>query len=624
MGNGLPHCSEQNHEKGGGDHMKRLMHLTKEEILGRLWKAEPQVKTILRDARHLEEARYVLFDYLDRLRRDLYNMKSGTYYAHLTIVEKRNVRECVRVLSNIMRTENEELTGTSMLDYLYRLAKEEPGALEEVSKGFLVEVHTLFLGVRGKYGKHSKQHEYLEEKSGRDAAIERSAQLDSYAHMMQRYFKRYSTGLNKKLIKERNQFKETILRYFGAAIQDWDDYQWHMKHIIKDAETLSALVELSGDEKEGLLLAGENHLPFEITPHYLSLFTANGLSEYDRAIRAQVIPSVRYASNVVQNRTLGKDMDFMGEKVTSPTDGITRRYPQIVILKPFNSCPQICVYCQRNWEIKDLDADVMLSREKVTAAIEWIKHDKNITEVLVTGGDPLTLTNTYLEWLLGELAAIDHVERIRIGSRILVTLPQRIDDGLIALFKKYHEWGRREIAVVTHFEHPTELTPESLEAITKIRQIGMNIYNQQVFTYFNSRKFESAFLRKSLKLSGIDPYYSFNCMGKEETIDFRVPIARIEQERKEEARLLPGLTRTDEPVFNVPRLGKSYLQAWQDHEVVMLLPDGRRIYRFYSWETTLTTSQDYLYTDVGIYEYIERLHADGENVKDYTSIWYYF
>ena len=604
--------------------MKRLMPLSKKDLLERIWRAEPAIKDILVESKHVEEARFIIFNYLDRLRRNLYNMKSNTYYSELNIVEKRNARECIRVFSNIMRTENEHLTDTSPVELLYELAHNEEEALDKVTKGFLLEFHTLFLGIRGTYGKQSRHDTLLDTKEGRDAAIERSAQLDWYGKMMRRYFKRYRSGLDPKLIRERRGLKDDILRFFKAGESDWNDYQWHLKHIIKDVKTLMALVTLDDQEREGLKLATEHHLPFEITPHYLSLFNKNGRSDHDRAIRAQVIPGPRSSLNVIKNWTSGKDMDFMGEKATSPIDGITRRYPQIVIIKPFHSCPQICVYCQRNWEIKDIDADVMMPKRKVSKAIDWIRQDENITEVLVTGGDPLTLTNSYLDNIIGEIAGIDHIERIRIGTRIPVTLPQRIDDGLIEILGKYHEWGRREIAIVTHFEHPSEISPASLEAVKKIRNLGMNIYNQQVFTYFNSRKFETAFLRKSLKVAGIDPYYSFNCMGKDETIDFRVPIARIEQERKEEARLLPGLVRTDEPVFNVPRLGKSDLQAWQDHEVIMILPDGRRIYRFYSWETKLTTSKDYLYTDVGIYEYLERLERDGENVNDYLSIWYYF
>ena len=127
-----------------------------------------------------------------------------------------------------------------------------------------------------------------------------------------------------------------------------------------------------------------------------------------------------------------------------------------------------------------------------------------------------------------------------------------------------------------------------------------------------------------LKISGIDPYYSFNTKGKDETIDFRVPIARIEQERKEEARMLPGIVRTDEFVFNVPKLGKSHLRAWQDHEPIMVLADGSRIYRFYPWESKINLVEDYLYTDLSIFSYLARLDRDGEDVEEYRSIWYYF
>jgi len=604
--------------------MKKLIDLDKGELIQRLWRAAPRIESILRNSRHVEEARFMVFDYLDRLRRDLYNMKADTYYAELNVVEKRNVRECIRVVSNVFRTENEHLTGTSSLSFLYDLARKEEGIFDKVSEGFIMEFLALFLGIRGKYGRHSRRDELLVLKEGKDAAIVRSEQLDAYASMMDKYLRRHVCGMDDKIIEQRKRMRQSILDRFGGSGKDWYDHRWHLKHIIRDRETLAALVHLEEDEARGLEMALENDIPFEITPHYLSLFNPKGRSGQDRAIRAQVIPSVRYCTNVVENRRKGIDMDFMAEKSTSPIEGVTRRYPQIVIIKPYRSCPQICVYCQRNWEVKDMDEEVMLSKKKVAQALQWIRDDRNISEVLVTGGDPLTLNNRYIDWILGEIARIDHVDRIRIGTRIPVTLPFRIDDELLGIFQKYHEWGRREIAVVTHFEHSSEMNPDSLEAIRRIRKMGMNVYNQAVFTYYNSRKFECAFLRKVLKVSGIDPYYMFNTMGKDETLDFRVPIARIEQERKEECRLLPGLVRTDEPVFNVPRLGKSHLRSWQDHEVIMILPDGRRIYRFYSWETKLTAVYDYLYTDVSIYDYLKRLSRDGENINDYLSIWYYF
>ncbi len=604
--------------------MKNWIRHPKEKLVEKLWAAEPKIKSILQNSRQVEEARFILFDYLNRLERDLFNMRSDTYFYNLNIIETRNAKECIRVLSNVMRTENEYLTGTSPLSLLLDLAQDTQGARERISEACLCEFIALFRGITGKAGKHTTSRELFRMKDGREAALIRSNQLDEHAALIRRYFRRYRTGYDRAMIRQRKELKKDILSYFGADEGDWQDYLWHYRHIVKDIRTLGDLVHLEDDEREGLACAVENGIPFEITPHYLSLFNKKGRTDFDRQVRAQVIPSLRYCRGVIESRTLGTDMDFMGEKSTSPIDGITRRYPEILILKPYNSCPQICVYCQRNWEIKGIDETVQMSREKIREALAWIREHESISEVLITGGDPLTLKNDYLDWLIGEVAAIRHVERIRIGTRIPVTVPFRINDGLLDIFRKYHEWGKREIAIVTHFEHASEITPDSLEAVKKIKTLGMNVYNQEVFTYFNSRRFETALLRRMLKISGIDPYYTFSTKGKEETVDFRVPLARIEQERREEARLQPGLVRKDEPVFNVPRLGKSQLQAWQDHEVMMILPDGRRIYRFYSWEVRLVTALDFLYTDVAIYDYLKRLDEDGENVADYDTIWYYF
>ena len=604
--------------------MKNLLSMTKEQLLEQLWSTEPRIKQIIKNSKHVEEARHLVFDYMNRLDRDLYNMKSDTYFVNLNIIEKRNAKECIRVLMNTMRSENEYLTKSSPLEALYDIVHEREKALDAVTEAFLCEYLALFLGITGKAGKHMKSKELFMLADGRKAALIRSDQLDEYASYVRKFLKRYQTGLDRSVIKEREALKKDILKFFGGTEEDWRDYRWHLKHTIKNIKTLTALVKLDKNEMEGLRCAAADAIPFSITPYYLSLFNKKGAVSYDRQVRAQVIPSNRYCESVAQSKEKGFDMDFMGERSTSPIDGITRRYPEILILKPYNACPQICVYCQRNWEVKTMDEDVMMSRKKIRQAIDWIDAHANITEVLITGGDPLTLDNKYLDGLIGEVAKIKHVERIRIGTRVIVTLPFRIDDGFIAILKKYHEWGRREIAIVTHFEHATEVTPDVVEAIRKIKNVGINVYNQQVFTYYNSRKFETALLRKVIKVSGVDPYYTFSTKGKEETIDFRVPIARIEQERREEARLLPGLVRTDEPVFNVPKLGKSNLRAWQDHEVIMILPNGSRVYRFYSWEVRILTALDYLYTDIPIYDYLKRLNADGENVNDYNSIWYYF
>ncbi len=603
--------------------MKELLEYDKTKLIETLWESDPEIYGILRSSETLQDARNKMFDHLNSFERHLFNIYSDQHFKDINLLERNNAKESIRVLKNIIRTENEEITNYSALNSLYRAAKKKLKS-EDLNEGFFLEFIFLFKGVNCASELYAEKEVPLFLRlSGMDAALMRMKSLDEYASNMERGMRRYKTGLDKELIKERDDNKMFMMDLFDAGEEDWQDYKWQLKNIIKDIDSLKSVARLSADELKGLECATKHKIPFQITPYYLSLFDRENTGKYDHAIRAQVLPSETYCLNYIQTKESGTSLDFMDEKSTSPIKGITRRYPQILILKPFDSCPQICVYCQRNWEITDIK-DAVFSTDTMTNAIKWIRDNQNITEVLITGGDPLTLNDATINWLLSQLSDIEHVERIRIGTRIIVTLPQRITGGLVETFSKYHELGTRELCIVTHFEHPTELTPESLEAIKKIKRAGISLYNQQVFTYYNSKRYESCLLRTVLKKSGIDPYYTFNTKGKDETIDYRVPIARIEQERKEEARFLPGLARTDEPVFNVPRLGKSHLRAWQDHEVIMILEDGRRVYRFYPWESRYALVEPYNYTDVSIYDYLRRLNADSENVDDYSSIWYYF
>jgi len=347
---------------------------------------------------------------------------------------------------------------------------------------------------------------------------------------------------------------------------------------------------------------------------------------FDHGIRAQVIPPPDYVDVMAEHRKERDTIfDFMGEHDTSPVDLVTRRYPCIAILKPFNTCAQICVYCQRNWEIDQvLDPHALASKNSISKALTWFDDHQSIGDILITGGDPMIMKDDQIRNILEELSKKEHIYRIRIGTRTPVVLPMRWTDEIVQILSEFHEPGRREITVVTHFEHSYEITPDAMEAVKKIRKAGMSVYNQEVFTVENSRRFQSAKLRHDLKLIGIDPYYLFNMKGKEETQRYMVPIARILQERKEEARLLPGLTRTDEPVFNVPKLGKNHLRAWQDHRVVMILPNGSRVYELHPWEKNMTPVPPYNYIDVPIYDYLEEMASRGENIRDYRTIWFYY
>jgi lysine 2,3-aminomutase len=203
-------------------------------------------------------------------------------------------------------------------------------------------------------------------------------------------------------------------------------------------------------------------------------------------------------------------------------------------------------------------------------------------------------------------------------------MPMRITDSLANMLGSIRRPGYREVCVVTHVEHPYEVTPDLVAAVDRLRRRGISVYNQLVYTFYVSRRFEAAHLRLLLRRAGIDPYYTFVPKGKEETRSYRVPIARILQEQKEEARLLPGTRRTDETVYNLPGLGKNYLRAIQHRDIISILPDGSRVYVYHPWEKNVTRCNAYVGADVPILDYLDRLSRIGEDTDDYKSIWYYF
>ena len=582
----------------------------------------PALKAILLSAHPLEIKRKQVRDFLA-------DMLLATFDDNPSIppLEWVLTRDAIRVFRNILSSRSERFAGYSFLGYLNDLLnRENLYDIEEPGPGFFAEVEHLLKGVMGKTGIYPEKRPAFMKYEGLKAAKLRSHDLSRMGNRAQLFMDRYACGLDKGIIRKRSLNKFRILRYFKATEAEWENWKWHTRHIIRDADTLKALIKLTEEEYQAVKLAREYGIPFGITPYYLSLMDYEPTRKRDYAVRAQVIPTLHYVEKMKEAREHAEhSLDFMLERDTSPIEGITRRYPMIVILKPVLTCPQICVYCQRNWEIDDVYfKDAAVSKDRVDKAIKWISERPEINEVLITGGEPFLLSNARIENLLFKLARIKHVLRIRIGTRLLVTLPQRITDSLVRDVSHFHNPGKREVLIVTHFEHPYEITPQAMEAVQKFRRYGMEVYNQLVFTFYNSRRFESSALRQKLRLIGVTPYYTFNTKGKGETDDFRVPISRLLQEQKEEARLLPGSVRTDEIVFNVPRLGKNYLRAVQHHDIISILPDGRRVYEFHPWEKKLSLIDTYTYTDVPIYDYLKRLKATGEDISLYKSIWYYY
>ncbi|OGP56220.1 MAG: hypothetical protein A2V67_04745, partial [Deltaproteobacteria bacterium RBG_13_61_14] len=475
-----------------------------ESWLRRLKQSNPEIYQILAQSSFREQARERLYQYLYRCERRLLSR----WGIRISPLERANTRECLRVFRSVISPLMEAATNESSLKILHDLVQGKVKVGQEVTPGFVEEFRHLFRGVVARSGIYRKQRSATrwEEETGRRAARLRSEALDQLAEEMLAFEARYQSGLEPEVIKLRQTNVRRIRRVFKATARQWRDWHWQLRHVVRDEKTLGRLIELSPEEQAGIRAGREHRVPFGITPYYVSLMDPEAGSPHDQAVRAQVIPSLEYVNYVVQSREDPKSLDFMREADTSPQELITRRYPSIAILKPYNTCSQICVYCQRNWEVEEvLSPGALASKPALDRAVKWFAGRPGIYEVLITGGDPLVLATPVLRRILEPLANLPHITRLRIGTRTPAVLPQRLDPELVRLLARLHAPGRREVALVTHFEHPSEATPEAAAAIARVRRAGISLYNQQVFTRFNSRRFETAALRRALRLIGVDP-----------------------------------------------------------------------------------------------------------------------
>ena len=605
-------------------------------LIEELWKENAEIFKLLKESENLEKARQGLFKFSKDLE---WKHREGKEKLHK--LEYATALEAIKVFNNFISPRNEEISGFSTLDYLRQIAKENQKIIKEINEGFLEEIIHLFKAMKGKADISSGWLRPLLEKDGvkivnfskikgREAGISRSNYLDKLYEKVHNFIDRYPSGCDDELIKEREENRQKILDYFAANLDNWDDYRWHLKHIFQDKEDiedLKKLIPLTEEDVEAIEIAIENKIPFGITPYYLSLFDfSRSDRKYDYQIRSQVIPPMHYVTLMKEHRKeRSYYFDFMGEHDTSPEELITRRYPMISILKAIDTCPQICVYCQRNWEITGpMMPEGFYTKESLDRALDWFAENTSMRDVLITGGDPFALSDNLIKYIMDRLSQMEHVVNIRWGTRTPVTVPMRITDKLAKLIGSYIEPGKRNVCIVTHIESSSEVTPELAEAVMKFRKQGIYVYNQLVYTLETSRRFQNVAARIAMKKAGVDPYYTFYPKGKEEHKDYLVPVARLWQERKEEARLIPGIFRTDEPVFNVPRLGKNHVRAGQDRELIGINKEGRRIYLWHPWEKGIALVEPYVYKDLPIYKYLQELAKRGENIEEYKSIWYYY
>lgn len=299
--------------------------------------------------------------------------------------------------------------------------------------------------------------------------------------------------------------RAAILSYFDATLEDWENWHWQMTHRISDPHVLTALLPgLTSAQCEEIERVGKT-FRWAVSPYYLSL-----MSDTDPLdpIRLQGLPT---QAELVED--FGED-DPMGEEITSPAPGITRRYPDRLIINVTNMCAMYCRHCQRRRNIGETDTHT--PRTQLKAALDYIRANPEIRDVLVTGGDALLLSDLTLDWLLGELHAIPHVEIKRLGTRAPVTLPMRITDELCSILAKYPP-----LYINTQFNHPKEVTEDAKKATDKLIAAGVVLGNQAVLLKgINHQPAVMKKLNQELLKIRVRPYYIFHAKNVKGTRHF--------------------------------------------------------------------------------------------------------
>ncbi|KUO77937.1 MAG: lysine 2,3-aminomutase [Desulfosporosinus sp. BRH_c37] len=278
--------------------------------------------------------------------------------------------------------------------------------------------------------------------------------------------------------------------------EQWNDWHWQMSNRIIDHKGLLKSMSLSSKEAEQIERCLVN-FRMAITPYYFSLMDPLDLN---CPIRKQAIPSIHELSSSSCDLE-----DPLHEEADSPVPGLTHRYPDRVLLLVTDQCSMYCRHCTRRRMAGQTDKALPLNRFKL--ALEYIRANPQIRDVLISGGDPLTLSDERLEFILSNLRSIPHVEIIRIGTRTPVVLPMRITDHLIRVLQKYHP-----IWINTHFNHPQELTVEARNALNKLANAGIPLGNQSVLLKgINDCPVVMKKLVHELVKCRVRPYYLYQC-----------------------------------------------------------------------------------------------------------------
>lgn len=302
--------------------------------------------------------------------------------------------------------------------------------------------------------------------------------------------------------------RRSVRREDVSAAQ-WSDWRWQLKHRLTSREHLESELQLTESERRGLD-AAPGLFRIGITPYYLSLI--DPVHPFC-PVRLQVVPTADELENGA-----GELRDPLGEDALSPVTGLVHRYPDRVLLLALDRCAIYCRHCNRR---RLVGQESPISEVELERALDYIRARPQIRDVLISGGDPLTLSTDKLDRLLGRVRAIPHVDFIRIGTRVPVCLPMRVDAELCAMLRRHHP-----LYINTHFNHPKELTPEAHAACAQLADAGIPLGNQTVLlrrVNSSARTLEALF--RGLLRMRVRPYYLFQGDPVFGTDHLRTPVS---------------------------------------------------------------------------------------------------
>ena len=345
--------------------------------------------------------------------------------------------------------------------------------------------------------------------------------------------------------------------------EKWNDWKWQLSKRVNDLEDFEQILELTDEEREGL--SAPDKFRVDVTPYFASLMDPK---DPDDPIRRQIIPLGRELRSFT-----GMMEDSLAEDRHSPVPGLVHRYPDRVLMLITTQCAVYCRYCTRSRIVGDPSQN--FNRKEHEAQLEYIRNNPQIRDVLISGGDGLTLAPKLLESALRGLRDIPHVEIVRIGSRVPVFMPQRIDDELCEMLAKYHPMWLN-----IHVNHPNEITPELSRACDKLARAGIPLGNQSVLLAgVNDCVHTQRELVQRLVENRVRPYYLYQCDLVEGAGHFRTPVGKG-------LEIIEGL-RGHTSGYAVPQFivdapgggGKipvmpNYVVSYSDHKVILRNYEG--------------------------------------------------